>query len=436
MSAGAPATSGLDSDQERRLGEIELRLKQIEERHRRSHEEQDEQLGWMRHVRFSGYLQPQGLWQWNNDQASPNLQNGSLPAGIGSNDTIAKQNTAYGPGAPGLTTNGDFFRLRRSRLKVELEPNEYSRLVMQIDPMAAGGPTADNATGTIARNVEAQGIARWGGGVETTFGAGIFKIPYGWEVQQSDADRPFIEHSWWEQNVMPGEFDTGAKAYTTALDHRLVVQVAVINGATEGERTFTALPDLNRGKDVVGRAAYDFGPVEVGSSGYYGQGQEVSLGTMAFKQYPRWAWNAEASLRHRFFEIGKTHLLAEFNLGQNMDRGVNYAGALPGLPSASAIPGGDVVSRNEVGGFVRLEQDVTRWTTLALRYDYYSPDYSISLGNGRHTYAAVGVVNFTRQLKLMVEYNHFVDNVRFAASDPSPNRQGDLLSTVFQVRYP
>ena len=88
--------------------------------------------------------------------------------------------------------------------------------------MLAGGP--DNATGTIARNVEAQGIAHWGERRRDRRSAmGIFKIPYGWEVLQSDADRPFIERSWWEQNVTPGEFDTGAKAYTTALDNKLAV---------------------------------------------------------------------------------------------------------------------------------------------------------------------------------------------------------------------
>ena len=63
-------------------------------------------------------------------------------------------------------------------------------MVFEIDPIPAGGP--DNGTGTIARNVEAQGIARWADDVTTTFGMGIFKIPFGYEVLQSDADRPFI----------------------------------------------------------------------------------------------------------------------------------------------------------------------------------------------------------------------------------------------------
>jgi hypothetical protein len=431
----APAPSALDPDQERRIGELEFRLRQLEEHHRRANEEQNDWFGWTRHVRISGYLQPQALWQWNNVAASSNLVGGSLPPGVGSNDVIVKADPNFGAGAPALTTNNDFFRLRRARLKIELEPNEYSRFVMEIDPTLTGGP--DNATGTIARNVEADGIIHWGEGVETVVGMGIFKIPYGWEVLQSDADRPFIERSWWEQNVTPGEFDTGAKAYTTALDHRLTAQAAVINGTTQGEKTFSLLPDTNQGKDVLARVNYNFGPFDVGTSGYYGQGSETNLAQMAFKQFPRMAWNVEAGLHHRFLELGATRLLGEFNIAQNMDRGVKYGAlGLPGLPTpASNIPGGSVTNRDEIGGFIRLEQDITRWSTLAFRWDYYSPDYSIT-NSARNTFAVVGVAHFTRQLQLMVEYNKFVDNVRASNATPYPDKEGDVLSTVLQVRYP
>jgi Phosphate-selective porin O and P len=412
-------------------------MRQMEERHRQAMEEHDEWWGWMRHVRISGYLQPQALWQWFNVAGSPNLVNGSLPPGVGSNDVIAKADPNLVPTTQnGLTTNGDYFRLRRARLKLELEANEYSRFVFEVDPNLAGG--VDSATGTIARNVEADGITHWGGGVETTFGMGIFKLPYGWEVLQSDADRPFIERSWWEQNVTPGEFDTGAKAYTTALDHRLNVQVAVVNGQTEGQKTFSLLPGLDQGKDILGRVNYNFGPFDIGTSGYYGQGETVVLSELAFKQYPRGAWNLEAALHHRFLHIGQTRLLGEFNVAQNMDRGVHYAFALPGLPTTvSNIPTGSVVNRNEMGGFLRLEQDITRWSTLAVRWDYYSPDTSIA-NNARNTFGIVGVAHFTRALQLMVEYDKFVDNIRNPSTQANiyPNAQGDVLSTVFQVRYP
>lgn len=406
-------------------------MKQLEEQHRRDLEEHEATLGWMRHVHISGYLQPQMIWQFYNAAASPNVgAGGTLPSGVGANDVVASPNALYGATAP-TTTNPDAFLLRRARLQVELEPNEYSRFVMEIDPIPLGGPEA--GIGTIARNVEADGIVHWDEEVRTVFGMGIFRVPFGYEMLEIDAHRPFIEHSWWEQNVFPGEYDTGAKAYTTALGHRLDVQVALLNGQMLGEKTFSVVPDLNKGKDIVGRASYSFGPADVGISGYYGQGQEVLLSQLAFKQYPRWAFNVEAALHHRFFHIGETKVRGEFDLGQNMDRGVYYGAlALPGLPSD--IVNGSVTNRNEIGGFIRVEQDFTRWATLGVRYDFYSPDTSIS-DDGRHTIGVVGVAHFTRQLQLMVEYDHVIDNVRPSGS-PEPNKLGDVLSTVFQVRYP
>jgi hypothetical protein len=435
----APPVAGADvREHERRLAELELRLRQEEERNRREHEDRDKWWGWTKNVHISGYLQPQLLWQWaGSAEASPN------PAGQDWNAVVAKQDTVFntclasGPcgaatSVPGLTTNGDYFRLRRARLRTELDPNEWSRFVMEIDPVLAGGP--DNGTGTIARNVEAQGVVHWSDDVTTTFGMGIFKIPYGWEVLQSDADRPFIERSWWEQNVTPGEFDTGAKAYTTALQNRLTFQVAVINGSIQGERTFSLLPDLNKGKDLVGRVNYNFGPVDVGASGYYGQGQIVSLSNLAFKQFPRYAWNIEAALHHRFLELGETRLLAEFDRGQNMDRATKYSAgiALPKLPSD--IVNGSVESKDELGYWARIEQDITQWATLAIRYDYYSPD-SAQGTNGRDTEGFVGVVHFTRQLQLMLEYDHYTDTVHVPGAS-IPYRQGNFFSGVFQARYP
>ena len=428
------------AEQDRRVALLELRLTEAEEAARRAREQEEGWWGWTRRLHFTGYAQPQLLWQWLDSSASLNLVNGQLPPGIDSNSIIAKGDPLYANGggnnAPGLTTNRDAFRLRRTRLKVELEPTDFARFVFEIDPIAAGGP--DNGTGTIARNVEAQGIARWCacGQLETTFGMGIFKIPFGWEVLQSDTDRPFIERSWWEQNTTPGEFDTGIKAYTKALDGRLAFQVALVNGNMLGEKTFALQPDLNKGKDGVGRVNFDFGPFDLGASGYYGQGQEVSLASLSFKQFTRAAFNVEARVHHswRHSIVGETRVLAEFDRGQNMDRGVQYAAsvALPGLPAD--VFHGDVVNRDELGYWARIEQDITRWATLGFRYDYYSPD-SAQATNGRDTYAVVGVAHFGKPLQLMVEYDHFIDNAHAPGAAPA-GKHGDVVSTVLQVRYP
>jgi hypothetical protein len=69
--------------------------------------------------------------------------------------------------------------------------------------------------------------------------------------------------------MFPEEFDTGIRAYTSLLRDRLNVQLAVINGNMEGEKTFSVVPDLNQGKDLTGRINYNFGPFDVGVSGLH-----------------------------------------------------------------------------------------------------------------------------------------------------------------------
>jgi hypothetical protein len=429
----APFPIPQSPDIERRVEALEARLDAANARLR----DYDGELRWMRMFKLSGYVQTQLLWQWYNAAASPNLVNGALPSGVTANDVTAQPVPAFN--GVSSTTNGDYFRLRRARLKTEFMPADFARFVFEIDPTPAGGQTS--GLGTIAREIEAEGIARWTDHVVTEFGAGIFKIPFGFEVLQNDADRPFIERSWGERNMTPGEFDTGARAYTTAFDGILKAQVAIINGNMEGEKTFSALPDLNQGKDLVGRVNYDFGPLDVGISGYYGGGQLVNASALLFKQYPRGAGNVEFA-GHRVFArvLGETRVFAEGTLATNMDRGVYYAPGigLPALPAvvtngmgASIIPG--VTSLHEASGWGRVEQDFTTWFTLGLRFDYYTPDTSQS-NNGRATYGAVAAVHFTKWLQYMIEYDHSVDNVHAAGGKP-PDKLFDVLSNVLQVRF-
>jgi hypothetical protein len=384
---------------------------------------QSPELAWLRRFHLSGFIQPQLLIQDYNTAASPNLINGQLPAGVTANDAIAKSN--------GTTTNGDYFRLRRARLKTEFMPTDGTRLVFEFDPTPAGGQIG--GTGTIARQVEAQGIARWTDTLTTEFAMGIFKLPFGYEVLQSDADRPFIERSWGEQNLTPGEFDTGARAYTTyAKDGKtFVVQLAVVNGQTEGEPNFSIDPDLNSSKDFLGRMSFDYGDwFDVGGSGYVGVGQVVNGAELRFKQFVRWAANGELGLHHKWGDIGSTKLFAEVTFAQNFDRGVHYAFALPAIPTNINAP---VASLNERNVWVRLEQDLTEWGTLGLRWDEYTPDTALS-EDARDTFGVVGVVHMNRYLQVMLEYDHVIEHVH-APGTQAPNAQIEVGSGVLQGRF-
>lgn len=408
-----------DADAEARARRLEARVAVLEaESAKRA-----QKLEWLERVKIEGLVQPQLVWQWFDAAASPNLGiDGRLPAGISANDIIARPD--------GTTTNPNFFRVRRARLRTELSPTDFARLVVEIDPSgvaAAGGLR----TGVLARTVEAVGIVPWSKDVKTEFGAGIFRVPFGREILQPDHDVPFVERSWVENNLFPGELDTGLRAYTSALRDKLALQLALVNGATLAEPNFLSVPDLNRGKDLVGRVNYDFGPFDVGVSGDVGAGQRIDPEALRFKNFSRWGVNFEAGFHYTLFRpLGRTRAFAELTLAQNLDRGLRYAFALPTIPFDIRA---DVLDKSQRGLFVRLEQDFSEWFTLGLRYDMYTPDTTIQ-NNARDTYAVVGAVNFTRGLRLLLEFDYAIDNVH-AEGAPPPSRSIATLSSVLQAHF-
>lgn len=415
--SAAGAVTDADTNQDARIRALEQRITDDEERMRKL----EKRSKLFEHLRFESFIQPQLLVQTFNSAASPNLQpNGTLPSGITANQTIAKPD--------GTTTNGTFFRVRRARLRTFYE-TDVMRLFLQIDALPAGG--IGPGVGTILRNAEATGIVHWTRDVRTEFTAGLFFTPFRAELLEPSLKRPFIERTWFIQNAFPTERDYGAHIKTIALDDHLDVDLAVVNGQRLGERTFVALPDLNRSKDFLGRAGYKLGFVRLGASGYLGRGQVVDPQALRFKQYDRRAVNFEAAAAHRVLgSVGESRLSAELTLGRNMDSGVIYAFAVPRIPNDITK---DVANIDERAVYVRFEQDVTRHATLGYRYDMYSPDTAIK-NNARDTHAFLAVWKISPNLRLMSELGWAIDNVH-PRNSPPPSKHIVYFSNVLQAMF-
>jgi hypothetical protein len=407
----------VDAKQDARLDALDRRVERDEQRARKL----EERLRFLKHLTLESFIQPQLLVQSWNAAASPNADTqGVLPPGIGANDTIARPD--------GTTTNGTFFRVRRARMRTFYE-TDVMRLFLQIDALPAGG--VGPGIGTILRNAEATGIVRWTRDVRTEFTAGLFFTPFRRELQEASLVRPFIERTWFVQNCFPTERDYGARAKTIALDGRLVVDIATVNGQRLGERTFVALPDLNRSKDVIVYATYNVGFLTLGVSGYFGRGQIVDPQALRFKELPRWAVNYQAAVEpHLFRSIGQTRLSAELTFAQNMDTGVIYPFAVPRIPANIADP---VPNLDERALYVRFEQDVGRSVVLGYRYDMYTPDAAID-NNARDTHAFLGVWKISPNLRWMNELDWAIDNVHpFGAAPPSKHIV--MYSSVLQAMF-
>lgn len=406
-----------EAKQDARLRALEKRV----ERDERQIRTLEDRLKLFRHLRFEGFVQPQLLVQTYNSAASPNVQpNGSLPAGIGPNDTIAK--------ADGTTTNGTFFRVRRARLRMFHE-TDVARFFLQLDAIPAGG--VGPGVGTILRNAEATGIARWTRDIRTEVTAGLFFTPFRAELLEPSLTRPFIERTWFILNAFPTERDYGVHAKTIALGDRVVFDLAVVNGQRLGERTFVALPDLNRSKDYIAYATYQIGFAKIGASGYLGRGQVVDGPNLRFKQYSKWAVNYQASAAYRLLRrVGETRLSGELTVAQNMDAGVIYPYAVPQIPANIR---GDVINLDERALYVRLEQDITRRFTVGYRFDSYTPNTEIK-NNARDTHAWLAVWKISPNLRLMNELGWAIDNVHPLNTAPR-SKHIVYSSTVLQAMF-
>lgn len=394
------ASALADESLERRVEALEARRDELRAA---AMQAQDD---WTSRIRVGGYIQPMLIWQTFNAAASPNVNaDGRLPPGVGPNSTIATP--------AGTTTNPDYFRIRRARL-FALASLDFLTVMFEIEPLLRGGPIL--GTGTIARNVYVTGTAHLGEATRLELGIGQFNVPFGWDVLQPNSTRPFIDEAYVTNNLFPGDFDLGA--FANLFTGKLTVTTAVLNGLTLGEKNYAVLPDMNRGKDVLARASYDFGPIDAGVSGYVGSGSLVDAANLRFKQYGRWAANVELALHQELsHELGQTKAFAELTYAQNMDRGTNIPYALPSIPNDVTK---DVVNKHELGGFLRVEQDATRWLTLGVRYDYYTPDISLP-DDRRHTFSGVAAFHFTKALQLMAEYDSALDRIHPASGVPVTN---------------
>ena len=102
---------------------------------------------------------------------------------------------------------------------------------------------------------------------------GLMRIPFGYEVQELDYVRPFLERATMLQALFPGEFDLGARF---KMKYRFLdLALAVMNGNPIGDKVF---PDLDpvQAKDMVGRLGVD---VEVAPGVRFQAGVSGDTGT-------------------------------------------------------------------------------------------------------------------------------------------------------------
>ncbi|MGD0525101.1 MAG: hypothetical protein ABSE49_08155 [Polyangiaceae bacterium] len=329
-----------------------------------------------------------------------------------------------------LPLNQDRFTLRRGHVRVDAEQGLVVG-ALEIDANTTSGPQV--------RPIEADVSLRWPQKPDPRLPSfvgtiGLMRIPFGYEVQELDYVRPFLERATMLQALFPGEFDLGLRF---KVSYRFLdLAIAVMNGSPIGNKVF---PDLDpvQAKDMVGRLGVDFEVApgvrfQAGVSGETGTG--FHPGTQATKSqlvwvdqngdgvvepneitavggtpatpsqtFHRFGLGGDARIIVRIAPLGDLTFRAEAVDAQNLDRGLEVADPIGA--------GRDLREMGYSGG---ATQEITRWAMVGARYDLYNPDADASqqratnlvpVSRAYSTLALMGMLRYGAGARLLLEYD-------------------------------
>ncbi len=372
-------------------------------------------------------------------------------------------------GQSGAYLNQDRFLVRRGRLRLDAAW-EYLELALEIDGNTTSAPTVGPArieASVVLRGKPWEGkLPRYGPRSEEVplarLTLGLTSIPFGFELQDFNRDRVFLERTQASQAFFAGDEDLGAVLSGGFGFFRYAV--AAMNGTPLGSGSLP-VGDPTHAKDILARFGADARPAEGvrvagGISALYGTG--FHPGTAATKASVVWVdqnqngiidpgelmgvpgmaatpsanfthWGLGADLSVRFHTpAGETMVYGEATLAQNLDRGVFVAD-----PVATGI------NVRELGGYVALVQEVTRYGLLGFRYDYYNPNLDTTQSTGGQllpfsaaiqTFSPLVGVQLPDRARLVFEYDVVRNNLGISATGVPTDLAEDHFAVRLQVQ--
>jgi len=360
----------------------------------------------------------------------------------------------------GAPLNETRFLIRRARLKVDAD-YKYIEGILELDGNTINGPVAR------ITNVEVSGCwPRCNGPapplVQGTLG--LTRIPFGFEVQEKDYIRLFLERSNVARALFPGEYDLGAKLQGGW--RWLRWQAAAMNGNPSGDKQY-ALVDPTASKDFLGRLGADARPhprvaLAGGVSALYGTG--FSRGTPSTKNtlvwrdangdgqiditeiigvtgqpatpsrtFSRYALGADVRASVELPRVGPLTVYGEIMWATNLDRALYVADPI--------AAGHDL---RELGWYVAVTQQLGRWCAVGVRYDRYDPDadarqqvgaVQVPRDKSFSTLSVVVAAMVQPYGRLSFEWDHNTNALGVAVTGAGATLGGDVLTLRGQVVF-
>ncbi len=362
-------------------------------------------------------------------------------------------------GSTGQPLNQDRFTLRRGHLRADAERGLVVGS-LEIDANTTNGPQV--------RPIDAEVSIRWPEKPDARLPLlvatiGLMRIPFGYEVQELDTVRPYLERATMLQALFPGEFDLGMRL---KVKYRFIDwALAVMNGNPIGDRVF---PDLDpvRAKEMVGRLGVDLEIApgirfQAGISGDTGTGfhtgtpvtknvlvwqdqngdglvepnEIVAIGgspATPSQVFHRFALGGDARLIVRLAPLGELSLRAEALDALNLDRGLEVAD-----------PVGAGHDLREIGWSGGATQEVTRWAMVGARYDRYNPNGDASQQRAANlvpvdrSYSTLALMAMARYqtARLLLEYDINRNPLGIGANGAPTTLADDALTLRGQVVF-
>jgi hypothetical protein len=362
-------------------------------------------------------------------------------------------------GSTGQPLNLDRFTLRRGHLRVEADHGLVGG-ALEIDANTVNGPQV--------RPLDAEAWIRWPEKPDDSLpsfkaSAGLLQIPFGFETQELDSVRPFLERATVMNALYPGAFDLGARLQTSYKFLRW--SIAAMNGHPIGDLVFPDT-DPTSGKDVVSRVGVDVEIVPgvrfaAGASADSGEGFHSGTATTKYvvvwqdqngdgivepneitavggtaatpsQTFHRFAIGGDARVIVRVPKIGDLSLRAEVVRALNLDRSLEYADPV--------LAGHDL---RELGFYVGATQEITRYGMIGVRYDSYDPNsdasqqraLSVVPYNRRYsTFAIMGMLRY-QGARLTLQYDINTNPLGIGSTGAPTTLADNALTLRAQVTF-
>ncbi len=328
LEQGAPTAPSL----EERVAELEGKLAKADE----TVSSLESSVSSLNKLKISGYVQ--GRYEWHDDAAD-------------GWENYRSQNR---------------FSVRHGYLSARYA-GKYGEYYLQFD--------GNNRDGFVMKDAEASLIEPWTPlHIKLTFGQ--FKVPFGYEIGQSDADREMPERAAVVTGVFPSDRDRGVRLQ--AKYEMLNLKVALVNGAGIKDPTdkngFTVNGYAPNGfKTVVGRVGVDLGSLVGGVSGMWGKILDTGKNPLAdydyttYKYYEQLRLGADVQATIDWPGLGGMAIKGEVIWARKKNLDYNDLKADPCRDSRS------------FGWIVTLVQNIGDYVGVALRLDQYDPLLSGSI---------------------------------------------------------